>query len=78
MKLKIGSRSTHEVSDFAQASYVYSTARDISGEGCSTFPRGTIIDADGPHYVSYNGKVWKGKPREARSALVFNPYEVSA
>jgi hypothetical protein len=45
----------------------------MSGEGASTFPNGKIIGADGPHYVSYNGKVWKGKWVEGKKP-VYNPY----
>ena len=74
MELKIGSRSRHTVADFAQASEIYCTERDMSGEGASTFPNGKIIGADGPHYVSYNGKVWKGTSRSVKSELVYNPY----
>jgi hypothetical protein len=77
MQLKIGSRSTHEVADFAQASEIYCTERDMSGEGASTFPEGTIIGANGPHHVSYNGKVWKGK-WVAGATPVYNPYAVVA
>lgn len=62
MELRIGSRK-HTVTDFAQASQIYCLARDISGEGSSTFPTGKIIGVDGPHYISYNGKVWKGTPK---------------
>ena len=75
MELKIGRRSKHTVVSLAQASEIYATARDESGEGYSTFPVGIIMGAAGPHYVSYNGKVWQGKPSQSdTSVCVFDPY----
>jgi hypothetical protein len=59
MKLRIGNRLTIEVKDFAEASRIYSAERDASGEGGSTFPVGRLPG----HYVSYNGRVWKGSPK---------------
>jgi hypothetical protein len=72
MKLRIGRRLTVEVQDFAEASAVYCKARKESGEGGSTFPVGSLPG----HYVSYNGKVWAGTPKDWQSGMtpVFNPY----
>lgn len=71
MTLKIGKRMQAEVATFAEASRIYSQARNESGEGASTFPVGRLT---GGYYVSYNGRVWKGNPRGAMDLnnLVFD------
>ena len=65
------------VRDLAQASEVYRRARDLSGEGYSTFRDGVVHDAAGKLVarISYNGKVWK--PGKWRPGLtpIYNPYE---
>lgn len=62
--LRIGKRKkTYEVTDLADASLTYQRVRDESGEGGSTFPPGTVFGLPDPHYISYNGRVWKGTPR---------------
>ena len=60
MKLTIGKRLSADVSGIAAASALYCRTRDQSGEGNSTFPTGKIPG----HYISYNGRVWAGKPRD--------------
>lgn len=48
------------VRDFAQASAVYSTMRDQSDEGYSTWQEGRIHNERGRAVarISYNGRVW--------------------
>lgn len=52
------------VETYAEASAVYSAARDASGEGASTFRDGVVKDANGRTMarVSYNGRVWPPGP----------------
>jgi hypothetical protein len=72
MKFRIGNRLTAEVTDFAEASRVYAALRDASGEGASTFPVGRLPG----HYISYNGRVWKGAPQnwvDGISEPVYSP-----
>jgi hypothetical protein len=59
LTLTIPRRLTQDVVDFAAASAAYAQARDLSGEGYSTFPEG-VIDRRGEFVakVSYNGRVW--------------------
>lgn len=59
MKLVVRSQS-FEVKNFAEASAIYCRLRNESGEGASTFCHGRLPG----HYISYNGRVWKGKPRD--------------
>ena len=72
--LRIGrSRTLQEVTDFAEASRIYSELRDRLGVGVSRMPEGRIYDAETTELVatlSYNGKVW-----DAAERCVFNPYE---
>ena len=64
MKLRIGNRLTVEVKDLSEASRIYCETRDLSGEGASTFPVGRLPG----HYISYNGRVWRGLPSKRKSA----------
>lgn len=75
IKLKIG-RKVFEVAGFPEASAVYQRERNASGEGASTFPVGRIPG----HYVSYNGKVWAGSPKDwaPGKAPVFDPAQAGA
>lgn len=66
--MTIGKRHTIEVGSVEEASRLYCEYRDSTGEGASTFPDGKVNG----HTISYNGKVWKGKPMVGE--LVFNPY----
>ena len=69
MKLKIGKRHNIEVASLEEASRVYCTLRDESGEGASTWPNGTVT---GGYRVSYNGRIWLGK--DSARICVYNPY----
>ena len=74
MKLIIGRRHSINVASLEEASRIYCTLRDESGEGGSTWPEGKV----GAHRISYNGKVWLGK-WESGAKPVFDPYaEVAA
>lgn len=74
--LVIPRRLSQDVADFAAASAAYQQARDLSGEGASTFPAG-IIDRDGVMFatVSYNGRVWSTGQVDGRGSdlLLFDP-----
>jgi hypothetical protein len=42
-------------------SQIYCLARDVSGEGCSTFrPINVTTDGKEIGHISYNGRVWEG------------------
>lgn len=73
--LTIGKREI-EVVDFKQASYVYSLARDKSGQGASKFPNGKLTDNKGNviAHISYNGKVWQGEQWKSGTEPLYNPY----
>ena len=62
MTLRIGRRGTWKVETFADASRIYETERDRSGEGASTFPEGWVIDGGTRYRVSYNGRIWTKEP----------------
>ena len=70
MTLTIRGHGRFEVADLAEASLVYQRVRDESGEGGSTFGPGRIVGAAGPHYVSYNGRVWRGRPQDWQAGAV--------
>lgn len=72
--LKIGNRGTFEVASLRDASERYSSVRDASLEGASTFPNGTLYE-DGKRfaYVSYNGKVWKGSGYRPGATPLYSP-----
>jgi len=78
MQLFINKKSL-SVTDFKQASTVYSELRDKSGKGASSFKPGLIKNdkGDTTHYISYNGKVWVGSDPNSmdKRVLAFNPYE---
>lgn len=59
LTLVIPRRHLQEVSTLRQASEVFSSLRDESGEGGSTFPDGIVRDGNAVlARVSYNGRVW--------------------
>jgi hypothetical protein len=66
MKLEIGRRHKIEVSDFAEASRVYTEIawREVAESNGYTragdYPFGRI---DRKFYVSWNGTVWNGSPK---------------
>lgn len=74
--LTIHRRLTQDVADFAEASAAYAQARDLSGEGGSTFPEGALTDGtDRLARVSYNGRVWfleRDKP-DGGGKLIYCP-----
>jgi hypothetical protein len=65
LTLKIGRRA-YSVPSYADASRMFCAARDKSGLGASRVPTPLIYDANGQQvaYVSYNGRVWAGSPRD--------------
>lgn len=67
---------TIEVEDFMEASAVYCTRRDESGEGHSTFPNALLTDPDSEdeYRISYNGKIWREKTWVPGAIPVYDPY----
>lgn len=53
-----------EVANLEEASRLYCSYRDKSGEGASTWPEGIVRNAaDGRRYrISYNGRIWRKAP----------------
>lgn len=84
LTLTIHRRLTQDVVDLAEASSTYGLARDLSGEGASTFPQGVVTDETGMvvAFVSYNAKVWEDDPCRRNwkpgSTPLYNPYEQAA
>lgn len=71
LTLRIGSRLTVTVRNYADASKTYAAERDASGEGCSTFPEGALtLDGQPVARVSYNGRVW---PPETGKRMLYDP-----
>ena len=73
MKLKAAGK-TIPVTDFAEASRVYSDMRDASGLGASRFRDGKIVEGRKTiGRVSYNGRVWRpGEWRQGEQPLYDN------
>lgn len=71
LTLTIPGRLSQDVADFAAASAAYAQARDLSGEGGSTFPEGRL-DRAGVQIarLSYNARVWVAAPN---GLLVYCP-----
>ncbi len=63
--MKVG-KKTYPVADFATASQLTNAARDRSGVGANRFTNPLLFDKTGKQvaYVSYNGRVWAGAPRD--------------
>lgn len=58
--LRIG-REKFQVDSLTHASILYQDLRDASGCGASEWPAGRI-EIDGVEFfISYNGRVWRGK-----------------
>lgn len=74
--LKIGRRKSVRVLSIEDASFAYQAERDMSGEGGSTFPDGTLTIGKDKYRISYNGKVWAWKREgwQSGDVPVFNPY----
>jgi hypothetical protein len=67
------------VSDFAEASAIYSQLRDESDEGASTWPTG-LINNYGMNvaHISYNGRVWEPGPWEPGDKPIYDPFDQQA
>ena len=65
LTMRLG-RKVHKIESFAHASRLYCAERDRRGVGASRMHAAPITDPDGSTvaYVSYNGRVWQGEPRE--------------
>ena len=61
MFLEIGFKR-FQIASLAEASRMFSAARDALGEGASRTPSPLIVDEQGAviGHVSYNGRVWAG------------------
>ena len=73
MILTIKGHGRHPVRSVQHASEVYCQLRDSPfPKGASEFPSGRLPG----FYVSYNGKVWRGKPQDWKpgDVPVWNPY----
>lgn len=68
--------STYIVADLAEASRIYSIARDGSHEGASTWPEGGVYrEGQQIARVSYNGRVWDMGPAFEGALLYDNRTE---
>lgn len=58
--------------DLAAASAGYCARRDESNEGASTFRPGLVVNGPGTevYYLSYNGRVWNGRPSDWKPGAV--------
>lgn len=65
LSLEVGGKR-YPVASLADASRKVEAARDASGIGGSQFPTPLLYDGAGKliGYVSYNGRVWAGHPRD--------------
>ena len=63
--MTIGRRS-YPVASLAEASAMFIAARDRAGTGGRDTPTPLLFDREGRQiaYVSYNGRVWAGTPRD--------------
>jgi hypothetical protein len=68
LTLLIGKRR-YPVASIEDASRMFCAARDKSGFGASKITTPLIYRADGGllGYISYNGRVWSGHPRDWKS-----------
>lgn len=77
LEIKIGSRR-YPVASYEAASRLFCAARDRFGEGASKTPTPRILQGGRPvAYVSYNGRVWAGSPKDrnaADRAPLFDPF----
>lgn len=74
LTIRIG-RKSYPIPDLRTASDMVCAARDKSGVGNSRFTAPLIYEGDRQiGYVSYNGRVWEGSPREWKSdtKMLFN------
>lgn len=78
LEIKIGGRR-YPVPSFEAASRLFCAARDRFGEGASKTPTPRILQGGRPiAYVSYNGRVWSGSPKDwkADRAPLFDPFAI--
>lgn len=76
LTLIIPGRFRMAVADIASASAKYCVARELSGEGASTFPEGTI--REGTKFVgriSYNGRVWANVDWRNGDKPIYDPLD---
>lgn len=73
MFLEIGSKQ-FQISSLAEASRMFSAARDEFGEGASRTPSPLIVDEHGVviGYISYNGRVWAGTSYVPNAQLLYD------
>jgi hypothetical protein len=65
------------VGNYAEASRHYCAKREASGLGASQFGPATIQDGKKPiAHISYNGKVWSGRPADwvSNKIPLFDPF----
>lgn len=73
LTLKIG-RKHYAVPNLAEASRLYSAARDRSGLGASRVPSAPIYEGSRQiAYISYNGRVWAGTEYVAGAVPLYVP-----
>lgn len=72
MVLSFGNRRV-PVASLAEASAIYSAARDRSGKGASGWPDGAVLEGDKViGRVSYNGRVWEPGPWKPDSVPLYD------
>lgn len=81
LEIKIGGRR-YPVPSYEEASRLFCAARDRFGEGASKTPTPRILQGGRPvAYVSYNGRVWAGSPKDLKAAdraPLFDPFAVTS
>jgi len=65
MTMRLGNRF-YAVASIVEASRMFCAARDKSGHGASRTPMPLLYDGAGRlvGHVSYNGRVWAGRPQD--------------
>lgn len=64
LTIRVG-RKAYPIADYAEASRLFCAARDKAGTGGRDTPTPLIFEGDRQvAYVSYNGRVWAGDPRD--------------
>lgn len=68
-------KKTYNAATLAEASALFSAARDKSGRGMRSFPDAIVSGTDGSeHRISYNGKVWASLIWTPGEEPVYSPY----
>lgn len=85
MRLFLTARRSVTVASFAEASekvLAFTAEQDMGGTEWAQRGGGKLVSENGQHegYVSYNGKVWLGTPRDWKpgSQPIFDPYAAEA